>query len=108
MAQPINPIAIAQMQKMIAKGASLNYIAQATGIAASTVRKYAGPEYRKRPNNKRTNDVGTHYTKALPQEQWTGARVLLMMIKKAKGKIQGAEIDLAQLRQAWQEEMGRW
>lgn len=109
----LNPVVVNQMERMIAKGSSIRYIAYATGVTAQTVRKYAGPDYRaKKESDYRKEsafrvDAGTHYTEALPKEQWAAAKVFLLLIKRAKDMKIKTDINLALFRDAWQAEVAR-
>ena len=47
--------------------------------------------------------TGVHFTKALPPEQWVGARVLLMLVNRMVGK--GTTIDLPELKKLWEMEV---
>jgi len=99
----LNPVVAKQVERMISKGASMRYIARATGVTAKTVRKYAGPDYRAKGKKDKVfrADAGTHYTEALPPEQWEPARIFLSMIRRAREMGANPRIDLVLLRDAW-------
>ena len=117
---PINEVVARKVEQSIARGNSVNYICQHFGVGKSYVYKMIGGdidryeayrEWRKGSKVKRRKpeeprNIGTHYKKALPPEQWHGAEVLLVILQRLKAlRVKRPEIDLDRLRAVWQKKM---